>query len=52
VHLRIVGHVDLDRDLVDDLEGICERLLEGLDDDHRVDVALELRQSLGEDLSS
>lgn len=43
VHLLVVVHVDFGRDFADDLEGVGQRLLEGLDDDDGVDVALQLR---------
>ena len=52
VHLLVVVDVDIDGDLVDDLEGIGKSLLESLDDYDGVDVALKLRQSLCQDLSS
>jgi len=51
VHLLVVVDVDFDRDLADDFEGIGKGLLESLNDDDGVDVALQLGQSLCEDLS-
>jgi hypothetical protein len=47
----MIVHVHLDRDLVDDLERIGQRLLESLDDDNGVNVAFELRQSLRKHLA-
>lgn len=49
--MLIVVGVDFNSNLVDNLKGIRKGLLEGLDDDDGVDVALELGQSLCEDLS-
>jgi hypothetical protein len=51
VHGLVVVNVYVDRDLVDDGQRISQSLLEGLDDDNRVDVPLKLRQSLGKNLS-
>ena len=50
-HLRIVARVDRDRDSGDDLERGLEGFVVGGDDDDRMDVALELREGLGEDFS-
>ena len=50
-HLRIVARVDRDGDSGDDLERGLERFVVGGDDDDRVDVTLELREGLGEDLA-
>lgn len=52
VHLIVVVHIDVGRDLADDLEGIGQSLLEGLNDNDGMDVALELRQSLSKDFTS
>jgi hypothetical protein len=51
-HLLFVRRVDGDRDAFDDEEGFFERTLERRDDDDRVNVALEVRECLGEDFSS
>ena len=50
--MLVVGSVDGDRDVLDDLESIVEGALEGLDDDDGVDVALELRKGKGQDFTS
>ena len=50
-HLRVVARVDRDGDAGDDLERGLERFVVGGDDDDRVDVALELREGLGKDLT-
>lgn len=52
MHLFVVVDVYVDCDLVDDLESVSQRLLEGLNDNDGVDVTLELGQGLCEDLSS
>jgi hypothetical protein len=51
-HLRLVRRVDRDGDGFDDDERLLESALEGGDDDDGVDVALEVRECLCEDLSS
>jgi hypothetical protein len=51
VHLLVIVDVDIGGNLGDDLQGVGKSLLEGLDDDNGVDVALELGQGLGEDFS-
>jgi hypothetical protein len=50
-HLVFVVRVDGDRDRVDDLECIYQGSLESADDDDRVNVALQMGQSLSEDLA-
>lgn len=40
--MLIVVDVDIDGDLVDDLEGVGQRLFEGLNDYDGMDVPLEL----------
>lgn len=52
VHLFVVVHINFGCDLADDLEGIGQSLLEGLNDDDGVNVALELGQGLCKDLTS
>ena len=51
-HLVLVARVDRDRNRVDDAQRLLERALERRDDDDRVDVALEVRERLREDLTS
>jgi hypothetical protein len=50
-HLLGVVHVDGDGDLVNNLDGILKSLLEGSNDDNRVNVALEVGQGLGKNLT-
>ena len=52
VHFLIVVHVDVGRNLVNDLERIGQGLLESLDDNDGVDVAFELGQGLCKDFTS
>jgi hypothetical protein len=40
VHSFVIVDVNGERDLVDDLEGIFEGVLEGGDDHNRVDISL------------
>lgn len=50
-HGLVVVGVDRLGDLLDDLEGVGERALVGLDDDDRVDVALDVGKGVSEDLT-
>ena len=51
-HGRLVVRVDRDGDGRNDRERLRQRALEGADDDDRVNVALEVRERLGQNLAS
>jgi len=51
-HLLLVVDVDGDRDVVNNLDSVFQGLLQGSNDDNGVNVALEVREGLGKNLSS
>lgn len=52
MHGLVVIDIDRQRNLLDNFKRILQRMLESRNDDDRVNISFELRQRLGENLTS